>query len=41
MDQLPNHIQANAKLQEEIRTEIVDAVDGMYVCESFEVCYGH
>lgn len=31
MDQLPNHIQANAELQEEIRTEVVDAVDGMFL----------
>ncbi|CAH0024927.1 unnamed protein product [Clonostachys rhizophaga] len=31
MDQLPNHIQANEKLQEEIRAEIVDAVDGMFL----------
>ncbi|KAK7224620.1 hypothetical protein V2G26_012623 [Clonostachys chloroleuca] len=35
MDQLPNHIQANAKLQEEIRTEIVDAVDGMFLAQIY------
>ncbi|VUC29558.1 unnamed protein product [Clonostachys rosea] len=31
MDQLPSHIQANENLQEEIRTGIADAVDGMFL----------
>ncbi|CAG9956662.1 unnamed protein product [Clonostachys rosea f. rosea IK726] len=31
MYQLPFHVQANEKLQEEIRAEIVDAADGMFL----------
>ncbi|CAH0057563.1 unnamed protein product [Clonostachys solani] len=31
MDQMPFHVQANEKLQEEIRAEIADAVDGMFL----------